>query len=203
MQHFSPTWFDWVAVILPVFGAWRGGRRGLSEELPLLVQWSSILGLGALGAPMLGQGLARVTGMTPALAVALSYLGLAGALKLVFLALTQLLSARQQLLHFGSWEHFLGGLAGTFRYAAMVVFGLALACGLDTSNLRQELARPNRGETFEALCAEVLVTLQEDIVDRSFIGVWARRDLDRLLLKPLPVATGARPSAAGSGRPPH
>jgi hypothetical protein len=85
----------------------------------------------------------------------------------------------------------------------MVVFGLALACGLDTSNLRQELARPNRGETFEALCAEVLVTLQEDIVDRSFIGVWARRDLDRLLLKPLPVATGARPSAAGSGRPPH
>jgi uncharacterized membrane protein required for colicin V production len=200
-DQFRPSWFDWVALTLPIFGAWRGGRRGLSEELLPALQWVAILGLGALVAPFLGSGLARLTGLSPAIATSVAYLGLAGVLKLTFLGLARLLDAQRQKLHFGAFEHFVGALLGTARYASMVLLCLAVAAGFDTANLRQSLSKTSREETFESLCGEVMVTLQQDIVERSITGVWARRDLNVLMLKPLPTAPNLSRPAANQPNP--
>lgn len=144
-------WFDGVAVVCFVAGAWRGWRNGFAWELPRVVMWFLVAGLGILVTNPAADFADRL-GVTAASARLLAF----GLLTLVIVwTFTALLrGAGEKLQQTGG--------AGKLEYRAGLVLGL-LHHGLILLVLLGALATvPLRDSRF----AEV----REQILNRSFTG---------------------------------
>lgn len=185
-QAFSVSWVDLVVLILLGVGIWRGRKRGMSEELLDIVKWALIVvGAGFLYEPG-GRFLAQTTSIFSPLSC---YVAVYVAIALVIVMFCALIrnSVGAKLVGsdtFGAAEYYLGMVAGAFRYACIILVGMAFL------NARyytpEEIAAStkyqldNYGSSFFL----TLPDLQQEVFQRAFIGRLTHEHLNVVLIRP-------------------
>src|SRR5438128_124874 len=127
IQNLTFNWFDLCVLVLLVVGIFVGRKRGMSMELLSLLQWLVIVFGGAMACGLLGKSLADLSGINPVVTYITAYLLAAIVVKILFVMIKRM--AGEKLVSgelFGKLEYYLGMLAGSVRFACMILFVLAL-----------------------------------------------------------------------------
>jgi uncharacterized membrane protein required for colicin V production len=130
------NWFDFVLIGVLIFGFWRGRKRGMSREAVPASMWLVLVIAAGLGYQFLGQWLIQakvihsvfgnVAKETTAAYVS-SYLLISLVVFIIFSMIGK--HFREKVTGsntFGSNEYYFGMVAGTIRYACILMFILAL-----------------------------------------------------------------------------
>jgi len=194
----SFNWFDMVVVVLLGFGLFRGRRNGMAKELLPLLQWLVLVPACGLGYAMLAGLLASfITDKLWSCLVA--YLALALAVFIVFVILKQQFAEKLVKSNFfKGGEYYLGMLAGTVRYACVLIFVLALlkAPVYSPAQIAQMKAYDQTnlgGGIFKGNYFPHLFQIQDAVFKESFAGPQINDHLGMLLINTgLPGADSAQ-----------
>lgn len=192
--EFQVSWFDLVTLTMLVLGAWRGRKRGVSEELLDMLQWVLIVTVGAhLCQPVAQVLVAQTAVLGPTTTAVIVYLLIALLLKLVFTMFKR--SVGQKLVEsdvFGNLEYYLGIAAGALRFGCMLLFALALLNAKHVSSADLAASAKRQQEAFGSISFPTLGSLQQEVFVRSFTGKLINQHLHRLLIQP-PSRPGGQP----------
>ena len=178
------NWFDLVLVAVLVGGILRGRKRGMSEELLDIVKWALIV----VAAGFLYEPGGRFLASMSVFSLLSCYVGVYA---LILLAVAIIFSmvrrgAGAKLVGsdvFGSAEYYLGMAAGVFRYACIILVGMAFL------NARyytpQEVRERNQyqQDNFGSSFFPTLPGLQEEVFTRSYVGRFAKEYLNVVLIR--------------------
>jgi uncharacterized membrane protein required for colicin V production len=187
------NWFDLVVVGILALGVMVGRKRGMSVELLPVLQWLLIVFLGALAYDPVGRALVDFTGLNTLFCFITAYLLVAVGIKLLFVVLKRMTG--EKLLGsdtFGTYEYYLGIVAGGIRFLCILLFVLALIHAPQTSDADLEKQLRAQREWAGAIYFPPLGSIQRSIFDRSLTGQTVKRHLHGQL-----ISVGAY---AGSGR---
>jgi uncharacterized membrane protein required for colicin V production len=179
------TWFDLLVLGLVAWGIFRGRKRGMSEEVLDVLQWLSIVVLGALLYSPLGKALTHLSRMSPFLANVLAYAGIAIAIKLSFTAVKK--SVGEKLVHsdaFGRFEYYLGMLAGTVRCLCVLIFALSFLHAKYISDAERAATAKMQAENFGSISFPTFGSLQYTIFYESYSGKFIRDHLRDQMMRP-------------------
>lgn len=204
------NWFDVALVLALACGFWRGRKNGLSKEIIPFLRWVGIILVAGLCHALLGDLLIHssviksVFGQTfadKATAYVTSYLLIALVVWIVFIYVGRWL--KPKLEHssvFGSGEYYLGVVAGTVRYACMVLFALALlhAPYYTPEEIAARAAYVNRWyggglKDFKGDYIPSLSEIQHYVFSESRLGEPIDKHLDVLLINTRPELAAAAP----------
>ena len=210
LDRLAFNWFDVALVIVLAFGFWRGRKRGMSREfLPAMMWLILVLGAG-FGYPILGDQLLQL-GVINAVfgnhfrpqtaAFVCAYLFIALAVFLFVLFLNRIYKTKLEGGNaFGSGEYYLGMIAGTVRYACILLAVLALLnapfySAAEIQATKDYNKRWLGGGMYEGNYLPNLQTLQANVFTESILGPIIRNHLSILL-----IDTGAATTARREGR---
>ncbi|HEY3915541.1 MAG TPA: CvpA family protein [Verrucomicrobiae bacterium] len=180
--HTRFDYFDIVVLDWLILGLFRGRKSGMSRELVPLVQWIAIvITAGALYSPVSGV-ISQNTYLSPVWANVSAYLLIAGVIHLICLWIKRALSVKlEEWDLFGPKEYFLGMIAGTGRFACMLLFGLALmnSCFVPAA---QPLAVAKPQKIKPGLHFPTYGELEQDVLSNSFSGTWVQSNLKPILI---------------------
>jgi uncharacterized membrane protein required for colicin V production len=179
------NWFDIFVVAFLVFGAFRGRKRGMSQELIPLLKWITlVLVCGFFYAPIAGE-IGQGSLFSPLTAAFTAYLGLALIVSLTYTFISRQLGGKVVGSDFfGGAEYYLGIVSGMIRFTCILIFSLALLNGPQYT--RQEvnaMARFQR-ENFEDISFPTFYTVQQAVMRDSFSGPVLEKNLGSVLIKP-------------------
>jgi uncharacterized membrane protein required for colicin V production len=179
------NWFDLLVVIVLVAGAFRGRKRGMSQELIPLLKWICIvLVCGLCYAPLAAfvSDMAQFSRLTSAV---MAYFGLGLVVSLLFSFVARQLGGKIIGSDaFGRGEYYLGIVAGMMRFACV------LLCGLAILNARlytqQEIEEHNRyvQKNYDNDFFPALFQVQAQVFQGSLSGPVISNNLSMLLIKP-------------------
>jgi uncharacterized membrane protein required for colicin V production len=179
------NWFDIFVVVFLTVGAFRGRKRGMSQEVIPLIKWIIVAAVCGLFYLPLATEIAKGTVISLLAASFTAYLGLALVIAVVFAVLNRQLGGKVVGSDaFGSAEYYLGIFSGIIRFACMLIFGLALL------NARlytpQEIAERNKyvQQNFDNDFFPALFQIQDNVFKESLTGPAIHKNLDFLLIKP-------------------
>jgi uncharacterized membrane protein required for colicin V production len=186
IETLSVSWIDLVVVALLGFGLWRGRKRGMSEELLDIIKWAVILVVAGLLYEPSGRFLSEITSVFSLLSCYVAmYIALAFLVILLIAMVRKSVGAKLVGSDvFGSAEYYLGMIAGTFRYACIILVGMAFlnARYYSPEELRAgtKYQEDNFGTTFFLTWPD----LQQEVFKRSLAGRFTHEYLDVLLIRP-------------------
>jgi hypothetical protein len=135
-QSLTFNWFDGFLLVVLIFGFWRGRKRGMSREALPASMWLVLVVGAGLGYQFLGQWLIKSGIIHKIFGTAFkeatvgymtAYLFIALVVYLIFYMIGKHFREKVSGSNaFGSGEYYLGMVAGTLRYACILIFGLAL-----------------------------------------------------------------------------
>lgn len=179
------NWFDLFVVAFLVLGAFRGRKRGMSQEIIPLLKWITlVLVCGFFYGPIaaeIGQG----TVFSPLTAAFTAYLGLALVVSLTYTVISRQLGGKVVGSDFfGGAEYYLGIVSGMVRFACILIFGLALLNAPQYT--RQEVNAMTRfqRDNFEDISFPTFYTVQQAVMRDSFSGPVLEKNLGCMLIKP-------------------
>ena len=167
----SINWFDLATVAVAVIGVMVGRKRGMSVELLALAQWLLIIFLGAMAYDPLGRALGDAVGLGPTVSFVTAYLLVAVAIKIGFLVLKRMTG--EKLLGsdtFGSYEYYLGMVAGGVRFLCILLFGLALLNAPQVSKAELDRQLRSQQDNLGAIYFPPFGSIQRSILEASFTG---------------------------------
>ncbi len=179
------NWFDLLVVGLLIFGMWRGRKRGLSEELLDVLQWLCTIVIGALGYGLVGRSLSTSTRLPPFYANVIGYTMIALALKLIFNVFKR--AAGEKLVQsdfFGSFEYYLGMLAGALRFACILLFSLSFLHAKYISDSERLANARMQADNFGSITFPTFGSLQHTVFYESISGSFIRKNLHAQLVQP-------------------
>jgi uncharacterized membrane protein required for colicin V production len=194
-------WFDMVAVAMLGFGLFRGRRNGMSKELLPVLEWLLLVSLSGLGYPMLA-GLLSGFIHDPLWNNLVAYLAPALVVFVVFSILKQQFAEKLvKSSFFKGGEYYLGMLAGTIRYACVLIFLLALlnAPAYTPAQIAQMKAYDQAnlgGGIFTGNYFPHLFQIQAAVFKESFLGSGVADNLGVMLINI------KHPGAGGAQEPP-
>jgi uncharacterized membrane protein required for colicin V production len=192
--------FDLVLIAVLAFGFWRGRRNGMSKEALPTVKWLVIVAAGTLGYAFVGHLLIQYGVIKSVFgnmfkqqtaAYVAAYLTIA---LVVFIIFSYIKRAFKEKLDgdspFGNSEYYLGMLAGTVRYACMMVFFLALLNApvytLADINARQEFNNRWFGGGLQGYSGDFIPSIDEvqaGVFKDSLLGPQIKNNLSVLLIR--------------------
>ncbi|MCP5519521.1 MAG: CvpA family protein [Verrucomicrobiales bacterium] len=137
------SWFDGVAILFFVSGAWRGWRNGFAWELPRLVKWFLVAGLGILVTNPAAEFASRL-GLAFTYARILMFGLLTTLIVWTFIALLR--GAGEKLHQTGSagqLEHGAGLTLGILRYGLILLVLVGVLAMAPVQQGRFAIAREN------------------------------------------------------------
>jgi uncharacterized membrane protein required for colicin V production len=179
------NWFDLLVIGLVVFGLWRGRKRGLSEELLDVLQWLSIVVIGALMYRPVAAALSGATRLPAFYANVLSYVTIALAIKLLFGLVRR--AAGTKLVQsdaFGRFEYYLGMVAGVVRFSCILLFALSFLHAKHISDNDRLATAKMQADNFGSISFPTFGSLQQTIFYESVSGQFIRRNLRAQLVQP-------------------
>jgi uncharacterized membrane protein required for colicin V production len=196
------NWFDAAVLILLVFGLFRGRKNGMTRELGPTLQWLTVVIAAGLTYILVASLYANQCGLKSKVGSAvLGYLSIAVLLFLIFTPIKQTLKKRAENGGlFGGSEYYLGMLSGLVRYAAMVIFALALlnARSYTSAEIAAKKAYNQRwygGGMYSGDYMPDIHTAQDAVFKQSFLGPYIQSYLGMLLIQTGPGSGGAAGSA--------
>ena len=165
----------------------------MSEELLDVLQWLVIVVVGALAYRPAGQALADYTHITPATGCLLAYLFVVGSVRMFFGWIKRMVGEKLVASDvFGSWEYYLGMIAGAVRFICGLVVVLAVlnAPYISPEQLAAQ-ARMQR-ENFEDISFPTVGTLQQTVFTGSASGRFTKRYLAHELIVTTAADSGTK-----------
>lgn len=182
---FSLSWVDLLVVVLLMVGVLRGRKRGMSEELLDVIKWAVIVvAAAALYAP-LGQYLSKVS----LFSLLSCYVGVYGLVVLLTMLLFSFLrhNVGAKLVGsdtFGSAEYYLGMMAGCFRYACIILVGMAFLNARYYSPAEVRAKSKYQHDNFGSSFFLTLPDIQQEVFVDSLTGRIAHNYLNIALIRP-------------------
>ena len=204
-------WFDLALVGMLVLGFWRGRKNGMTKEIIPAFRWLLIVIVAGFGYQLLGNMLIH-SGFIRHIAIRnvdqnteaylVSYLGLAGAVALVFVYLNKFFARKLEGSSlFGSSEYYLGMISGVVRYSSMAIFGLALlhAPHYTQAEVAAQQAYDQRwyGGDLKGFSGDYIPSMNEvqmAVFHNSLLGPFIDKGLNALLINSQPKMATARPA---------
>ncbi len=180
------SWVDFAVVLLLGVGLWRGRRRGMSEELLDIIKWALIVVVAGFLYEPGGRFLAQTTSVFSLLSCYVAvYMGLALIIVLLFSLIRRGIGSKLVGSDaFGSAEYYLGMVAGVFRYACIILVGMAFLNARYYSpeelRVRTQYQQDNFGSSFFV----TLPDLQQEVFRRSLLGRLTQQYLNVVLIRP-------------------
>ena len=183
---FGISWVDLALLLVLGLGLWRGRKRGMSEELLDIIKWALIVVVAGFLYEPGGRFLADMTSVfSLASCYVAVYMGLALLIVILFSFIRRGVGAKLVGSDvFGSAEYYLGMVAGVFRYACIILVGLAFLNARYYSpeelRARAKYQQDNFGSSFFV----TLPDLQEEVFKHSFAGRFTQEYLNVVLIRP-------------------
>jgi uncharacterized membrane protein required for colicin V production len=193
------NWFDVVVVLALLVGYKRGQTRGMSQESLSVLKWISIIAVAAIGYEPLGSWLSTTAQMSKLLSYVVAYAAIAGAVTLIFLAISSSVGEKLKGSDmFGSAEFHLGKPAGMLRFLCIVLALLALlnARFYSTAEVRASVKYQN--DNYGSNFFPTLSSIQDGVFRESFLGKQAKQHISFLFIKPTPATGGNFASSSAS-----
>jgi len=180
-------WFDLLVIALIVVGFYRGRKRGMSEEFPLLIQWVFIIGAGAFLYKPVGELVSDLTGMGKLFWFVMIYLVWAITVKTVVTWIVRSKGDKVNLADtFGKAEYPLGVIAGMFRFAFVIFFSLALLNARLYSTAELESMAKFQQYNFGNISLPTIGSVQASVFHDSVVGKVVKDNMDIMLIKSTP-----------------
>ncbi|HUA66206.1 MAG TPA: CvpA family protein [Alphaproteobacteria bacterium] len=198
------NWFDAALLVVLGFGIWRGRVNGMTKEIAPMFQWLAIVLAGGLCYDYLAQYFNSQLHFGKLWSALIGYLSITAVLLLIFTPIKKAFKKRGEKGGlFGSAEYYFGMFAGMVRYAAIVIFALALlnARSYTGAELAAKKAYNERwygGGIYSGDYMPDLHTAQENVFKDSFSGPYIKSGLAMLLIQTGPGDSGA---AGASSKP--
>ena len=199
--NYSYNWFDLVTGAVLIIGFFVGRKRGMSLELLTVLQWLSIVFLGALACDPFGRMLADFSGLNPTLTYITAYLLTAVGIKLFFYLLRR--ATGEKLVTkavFGNLEYYLGMAAGVVRFACILLFGLALLNARVVTKKEIEEQLKYQKDWAGSIYFPPFGVIQQTIFEESLTGRAVKQFLSAQLINVDPSAAGAPTETIGKRR---
>lgn len=186
-QTLSPNWFDLIVVVVIAFGILRGRKRGMSEELLDVLQWLCIVFAGSFTYKSLGIFIATYTHIDVWVGFILAYISVVVLVKLLFAGIKRMMGEKLlQADTFGSFEYYLGMIAGAVRYACILLVFLSLLNGYYVSDAERARNERVQQESFGFTLIPTPGLLQQIIFRESISGKFIKKNLVAELIQPVP-----------------
>jgi uncharacterized membrane protein required for colicin V production len=184
---FSLSWVDALIAILLFVGIMRGRKRGMSEELLDIIKWLVIV----IAAAVLHQPLGHFLKQLSFCSLLYCYIMVYGAVMIFAFLLFSFLkrTVGGRLLGtdtFGNAEYYLGMGAGFFRYACIVLVGMAFLNARYYSPTEVQAKVKYQQDNFGSSFFLTLPDLQKAVFAESLSGRVAHEYLQVILIQPTP-----------------
>jgi len=198
---YSYNWFDLVAIAILVIGFFVGRKRGMSLELLSMLQWLSIVFVGALACDPFGRMLAEFSGLNPTLTYITAYLLTAIGIKVFFVLIRRMTGEKLVSKSvFGNLEYYLGMSAGVVRFACILIFGLALLNARQITKKEIEDQLKYQKDWAGSIYFPPFGVIQQTIFEESLTGRTVKQFLSAQLINVDPSAAGAATETIGQRR---
>ena len=180
-------WFDVLVIALIVVGFYRGRKRGMSEEFPLLIQWIFIIGGGAFLYKPAGELVSELTGMGRLFWFVMIYLLWAITVKTVVTWIVRSKGDKVNLAdNFGKAEYPLGVVSGMIRFVLVILFSLALLnARLYTKTELDGMAKFQQ-DNFGDISMPTIGSVQASVFRNSLVGKMVKDNMDVMLIEGTP-----------------
>jgi uncharacterized membrane protein required for colicin V production len=186
LENFGMGWVDFVVLALLGVGIWRGRKRGMSEELLDIVKWALIVVCAGFFCEPGGRFLSEVTSVFSLLSCYVAtYIFLALAIIILIAVIRQSVGAKLVGSDvFGASEYYLGMIAGTFRYACIILVGMAFLNARYYTPEEVQASSKYQQDNFGSSFFLTLPDLQQEVFKRSFAGRLTHEYLNVVLIRP-------------------
>lgn len=185
VANFSLSWVDLFVAVLLLVGILRGRKRGMSEELLDIIKWALILVLAALFYAPLGEFLSGVSFFSLLSCYIFVYALIVLLIMLLFSMIRR--SVGDKLVGsdtFGSAEYYLGMMAGLFRYACIILVGMAFLNARYYSPAEIQAKAKYQQDNFGSSFFLTLPDLQKEVFVNSLTGRMAHDYLGVAMIRP-------------------
>jgi len=198
---YSYNWFDLIAIAILIVGFFVGRKRGMSLEMLSMLQWLSIVFVGALACDPFGRMIAEFSGLNPTLTYITAYLLTAAGIKFFFYLLRR--ATGEKLVSksmFGNLEYYLGMAAGVVRFACILMFGLALLNAPIVTDKELEAKLKHQQDWAGSIYFPPFGVIQRTVFKDSLTGRTVKEFLSAQLINVDPSAAGAATETIGQQR---
>jgi len=180
-------WFDWLVILVLLFGIVRGRKRGISEELLDVIKWVLIVSAGAFLYEPLGAFLVEMTFTSRVACYLAAYTSVMVCLFLLFSFIRRQVGDKLVSSDaFGNGEYYLGMMAGTVRYACILLAAMALLNARYYSAAEVATLNNFQENNFGSIRFPTICSLQSEVFEQSTAGNLARQYLPLLLIQATP-----------------
>ncbi len=198
---FSYNWFDLVALAILVVGFFVGRKRGMSLELLTVLQWVSIVFVGALACDPFGRMMSEYSGLNPTLTYITAYLLTATGIKVLFVLFRRMTGEKLVTKAvFGNLEYYLGMGAGMVRFACILLFGLALLNAKQVTKKEIAAQLKYQQDWAGSIYFPPFGTIQQAVFEESLTGRAVKQFLSAQLINVDPSAAGSPTETIGQRR---
>jgi len=183
------NWFDLVALVMVGVGVFVGRKRGMSLELLDLVQWLLIVFASAMASDPFGRALRDITGFSPLSTFVMAYLLTAILIKVLFVIIKRM--AGEKLVGsdvFGTFEYYLGMMAGGIRFACITIFALALLNAKPVTDAELAAQVKYQNDNLGSVYFPPFGSIQRSVFRESFTGKLVKDYLSAQLINVDPAA---------------
>ena len=183
INGFSCNWVDLAVLIVLGLGLYRGRSRGMSTELLDVMKWLAIVVAAGFIYRPVGKMAADYFHFTPRICFVCVYLGTIVLIRMIFEWMKRVVG--EKLIGsdvFGSWEYYLGMMAGAIRFACYLITAMALLNADYVSKEQLAATARMQREAFEDISFPTIGTIQQTVFAESASGKFAKRYLAHELI---------------------
>jgi len=185
MGNLPFNWFDLFVLIFLTVGAFRGRKRGMSQEVLPLFKWITLAAVCGFFYEPIATAIASGSMFSLLSASFTAYLGLALIITIFFTLISRHLGGKIIGSDaFGASEYYLGIFSGVIRFACMLIFGLALLNARLFSQTEITARARYMQQNFDSDFFPALYQVQDQVFKDSVTGPVIHKNLDFLLIKP-------------------
>jgi uncharacterized membrane protein required for colicin V production len=183
LSHLPINWFDMVAVVVLLIGLNLGRKHGMSVEMMVSLQWLAMIVAGAYFYRPLGDWLSQSSPLSHLFCYIAVYLTVAVAVKMVFGMIKKSVGGKLVGSNvFGGAEYYLGMVAGTFRFACILIAALALLNAPFYSPKEIAARRAFQNDVYGSNFFPELPGIQQEVFKHSLLGCLIKERAGFLLI---------------------
>lgn len=184
LKNLEYNYIDGFVLLLLVLGVVRGRKRGISEELLTFLQWLIILFGGAVVYEPLGKQLALLAPLSVLTCNIIAYLLFACLVKLIFVQIHRAVGEKLISCNvFGSFEYYLGMLAGLIRFSCVILVFMAVLNARIISEQERAATAKMQSKNFEGISFPTFGSFQQSVLYQSFVGKQIKEHMNFVLIE--------------------